>query len=274
MALGSPVGHRRDALRRRPERGEARRAGDAEPGSNIVAPTGLHHERFYGPVALESPDRRSRTLPTSSPPTSREGIDRNDYAGPVVHRAAQRAGVIKVAGSGGGPSARDRLVFAAAAEAHRRTGAPILTHCEAGTGALEQIEPSDGSRRACPAHHAQPRRQGRRPRLPPRDRLARARSSSTTRSWRWGDAAEWNDPGCCAGWWRTTCLDHVVVGNGRRPAAVLQGLRWIARARLAARQPHRAAWARPVIDAGDPRAASSSIIQPARSRSRRREADR
>jgi phosphotriesterase-related protein len=30
-------------------------------------------------------------------------------------------------------------VFEAAASAHRRTGAPILTHCEAGTGALEQL---------------------------------------------------------------------------------------------------------------------------------------
>jgi phosphotriesterase-related protein len=48
--------------------------------------------------------------------------------------------VIKIAGSDGGPSPRDRPIFAAAAEAHRRTGVPILTHCEAGTGAIEQIE--------------------------------------------------------------------------------------------------------------------------------------
>jgi phosphotriesterase-related protein len=44
-----------------------------------------------------------------------------------------------VAGSDGGPSERDRQVFEAAAIAHRRTGAPILTHCERGTGALEQV---------------------------------------------------------------------------------------------------------------------------------------
>ena len=31
------------------------------------------------------------------------------------------------------------MVFEAAAIAHLRTGVPILTHCEAGTGALEQI---------------------------------------------------------------------------------------------------------------------------------------
>ena len=47
--------------------------------------------------------------------------------------------MIKVAGSEGGPSPRDRRVFEAAAATHRRTGAPILTHCEGGTGALEQV---------------------------------------------------------------------------------------------------------------------------------------
>jgi phosphotriesterase-related protein len=47
--------------------------------------------------------------------------------------------VIKVAGSAGGLSERDRRVFEAAAAAHRRTGAPILTHCEHGAGAPEQI---------------------------------------------------------------------------------------------------------------------------------------
>ena len=35
---------------------------------------------------------------------------------------------------------RDRRVFEAAAIAHRRTGAPILTHCDSGTAGLEQVE--------------------------------------------------------------------------------------------------------------------------------------
>jgi phosphotriesterase-related protein len=67
------------------------------------------------------------------------GIDAWDYGAPVVRRTPYRAGVIKVAGSEGGPSARDARVFAAAGTAQARTGAPILTHCEAGTGDLEQI---------------------------------------------------------------------------------------------------------------------------------------
>ena len=68
-----------------------------------------------------------------------DGIDALDYGGPVLRRTEYRAGVIKVAGSAGGPSPRDGVVFEAAAEAHRSTGAPLLTHCENGTGALEQV---------------------------------------------------------------------------------------------------------------------------------------
>jgi phosphotriesterase-related protein len=106
-------------------------------GIHVVAPTGLHHERYYGPAHWNhrmSVDELADLFAADIT----DGIDANDYSGPIVRRTAYRAGVIKVAGSEGGPSDRDRRVFEAAAEAHRRTGAPILTHCEGGTGALEQ----------------------------------------------------------------------------------------------------------------------------------------
>ncbi len=108
-------------------------------GVHVVAPTGLHHERYYGPAhwshRLSVQDLADLfTLDIS------DGIDDLDYAGPIVRRTTYRAGVVKVAGSTGGPSARDRRIFEAAAETHRRTGVPILTHCEGGTGAIEQIE--------------------------------------------------------------------------------------------------------------------------------------
>ena len=107
-------------------------------GIHVVAPTGLHHERYYGP-AHWSHRVEVEELAALFVADIRDGIDANDYAGPIVHRTPHRAGVIKVAGSDGGPSERDRLVFEAAAIAHAGTGAPILTHCERGTGALEQI---------------------------------------------------------------------------------------------------------------------------------------
>ena len=106
-------------------------------GVHVIAPTGLHHDRYYGPThwsARISDDELAELFVLDVT----DGIDAYDYAGPVVRRTAHRAGVIKVAGSDGGPSARDRRVFDAAAEAHRRTGVPILTHCEGGTGGLEQ----------------------------------------------------------------------------------------------------------------------------------------
>jgi predicted metal-dependent phosphotriesterase family hydrolase len=107
-------------------------------GVNVVAPTGLHHDRYYGP-AHWSHRVTAQQLAELFVADIEDGIDANDYRGPIVSRTTHRAGVIKVAGSEGGPSARDTRVFEAAAEAHRRTGAPILTHCEGGTGALEQV---------------------------------------------------------------------------------------------------------------------------------------
>jgi 5-phospho-D-xylono-1,4-lactonase len=106
-------------------------------GVHVIAPTGLHHERYYGP-AHWSHRIDVHELADLFVADLELGIDANDYSGPVIHRTSHRAGVIKVAGSDGGLSDRDRPVFEAAAIAHRRTGAPILTHCERGTGALEQ----------------------------------------------------------------------------------------------------------------------------------------
>jgi predicted metal-dependent phosphotriesterase family hydrolase len=107
-------------------------------GVHIVAPTGLHHERFYGPTHW-SRHVSATDLTDLFVGDVEDGIDANDYAGPVVRRTPHRAGVIKVAGSQDGPSSRDQPIFEAAAAAHGRTGVPILTHCEAGTGALEQV---------------------------------------------------------------------------------------------------------------------------------------
>ena len=107
-------------------------------GVNIVAPTGLHHDRYYGPAHW----RHRLTVDELADlfvADLTDGIDANDYSGPVVRRTPHRAGVIKVAGAGGVLADHDRAVFEAAAIAHRRTGAPILTHCEHGQGGLEQV---------------------------------------------------------------------------------------------------------------------------------------
>lgn len=107
-------------------------------GVHIVAPTGLHHDRYYGPTHW-SHRIGVDDLADLFTADVMDGVDVHDYSGPVVHRTPHRAGIIKVAGSAEGLSDRDRRVFEAAAIAHARTGAPILTHCEHGTGGIEQI---------------------------------------------------------------------------------------------------------------------------------------
>ena len=107
-------------------------------GVNIVASTGLHHERFYGSSHWSSRASADELTDLFVADVD-EGIDERDYGGPIVRRTDIRAGVVKVAGSQGGPSARDLPIFLAAAETHRRTGVPVHTHCEDGTGALEQL---------------------------------------------------------------------------------------------------------------------------------------
>lgn len=108
-------------------------------GINVIAPTGLHHQRYYPErhwSTVLGPDEIAQLFVADI----EEGIDAFDYGSPVVRRTRYRAGVIKIAGSTGGPSVRDTRIFEAAAIAQRVTGCPILTHCENGTGALEQVE--------------------------------------------------------------------------------------------------------------------------------------
>ena len=108
-------------------------------GVNVIAPSGLHHERYYHDrhwsVRLSADEIAGLFVADIE-----EGIDELDYNGPITKRTEHRAGVMKIAASKGGPSPRDEKVFAAAAMAQSLTGCPILTHCEGGTGALEQVE--------------------------------------------------------------------------------------------------------------------------------------
>jgi len=107
-------------------------------GVHVVAATGLHHAKFYGAWhwSLRASEDELADLFVAD---IDEGIDERDYGGPIVRRTAIRAGIVKVGGSEGGPSDRDRPIFRAAAATHQRTGVPVHTHCEAGTGALEQV---------------------------------------------------------------------------------------------------------------------------------------
>ena len=108
-------------------------------GVDIIATTGLHTRKWYPGLSWANeadPDILSGLFIADL----LDGIDRYDYRGPVITRTPHRAGLIKVGTLQEVFNARDRRVFAAAAAAHRVTGAPILTHCEGGRGGLEQVE--------------------------------------------------------------------------------------------------------------------------------------
>jgi predicted metal-dependent phosphotriesterase family hydrolase len=106
-------------------------------GLHLIAPTGLHLAKYYDPghwgnfyTAAQLAELFIADLTA--------GIDAHDYNGPLVARTDHRAGVIKIA-TGTAFSAREENTFDAAAEAHRRTGAPILTHTEQGALGEEQV---------------------------------------------------------------------------------------------------------------------------------------
>lgn len=108
-------------------------------GVDVVASTGLHHDRYYGPshwtnnVSIDD-------LTALFIADLLDGIDEFDYTGPLVRRTEHRAGIIKVATSGASLDDRDRRNIDAAAGASAATGAPVITHCEGGWGGTAQID--------------------------------------------------------------------------------------------------------------------------------------
>lgn len=107
-------------------------------GVHIVATTGFHTPRYY------EQSHWSGTLPQEKVvellcAEVQLGMDARSYSGPVVERLSARAGLVKAATGPDGLDPRSRRCFALAAECHRRTGAPVLTHTEHGLLGLEQV---------------------------------------------------------------------------------------------------------------------------------------
>lgn len=107
-------------------------------GVAIVATTGLHTPKYY-PHHRWAIDADVEAIAQLFIDDIEDGIDRFDYTGPVIDRTDQRAGIIKVATPHTELTDRCRRVFQAAVIAAKRTGAPILTHCEDGEGAAAQV---------------------------------------------------------------------------------------------------------------------------------------
>jgi phosphotriesterase-related protein len=98
-------------------------------GMNIVATTGLHTERYYLPTD-ELENMGVEDLAQVFVRDIQIGMEGTEY----------KAGQLKVVSSGHIIKNRDRRLFEAVAIAQQITGAPIMSHCEHGIGALEQID--------------------------------------------------------------------------------------------------------------------------------------
>lgn len=107
-------------------------------GVHIVATTGFHTPQYYGDdhwsYAYDE-DRITDLLIAEV----REGMDAGSYGGPVVSRLEARAGLVKVASELNRIAPITAKLMRAAAGCHLATGAPVLTHAERGTMALEQV---------------------------------------------------------------------------------------------------------------------------------------
>jgi len=69
-----------------------------------------------------------------------EGIDINDYTGPIVNRSTSKAGVIKAGTGYANIKPSEEKVLRAVARAHLKTGAPISTHTSQGSMGVEQCK--------------------------------------------------------------------------------------------------------------------------------------
>jgi phosphotriesterase-related protein len=97
-------------------------------GVNIVATAGLHTDRYYLPtdeLEIMDPEKLAQVFIKDI----QVGMEGSEH----------KAGQLKVVTSGSVIKDREKRLFEAVAIAHQITGAPIISHCEHGTGALEQI---------------------------------------------------------------------------------------------------------------------------------------
>ena len=107
-------------------------------GVHIIAPTGIHLEKYYVPNHWRffySENQLTRLFIDDIT----KGIDRNDYSGPLVNRTAYRAGLLKLATGDNMITPHQETIFHAVVNAHIESKAPILTHTNAGQLAMEQV---------------------------------------------------------------------------------------------------------------------------------------
>lgn len=108
-------------------------------GVHIIACTGFQRSIYYDAehwVNKYSVDEIAELIALEVT----QGVEINNYAGPIIRRSKAKAGVIKFATHYNMIKPMERRVIEAACKASIKTGAPISTHTERGTMGLEAID--------------------------------------------------------------------------------------------------------------------------------------
>lgn len=112
-------------------------------GLHVVAVTGFHKSTYYSDAHWlhhYDADEIAGLLVSEI----EEGMDELGLVGPIVRRSPARAGAVKLA-AGYHRLPHGRLI-SAVAQAARRTGAPVVTHCDKGTMGHELLDALDVDR--------------------------------------------------------------------------------------------------------------------------------
>ncbi|HEY5586986.1 MAG TPA: phosphotriesterase [Ruminiclostridium sp.] len=108
-------------------------------GINIIASTGFHKLIFYPEEHwIHAMDESELFYLFRN--EIEHGMYINCDKSMPSQQIAAKAGIIKTASDLGGPTGEYLKLFSAAAKASKHTGIPILSHTEAGKGALEQVQ--------------------------------------------------------------------------------------------------------------------------------------
>lgn len=108
-------------------------------GVPIIVPTGFQKSTYYVPDHWQHRYDEGLIADLLLAECA-EGVDRNNYDGPLINRSPVKAGLIKVAGDYQHVSPTTQKLIRAAARVQRTMGVPILVHTEMGTAADQILD--------------------------------------------------------------------------------------------------------------------------------------
>ena len=109
------------------------------PEVPIIATTGFHKSEFYLPTHWVF-DYSINEMADLLLADAFEGIEINDYNGPIVKRSAAKPGVLKCATSYNFVTPTEEKMCRAAARAQKETGMTVITHTQMGTMGQAQVD--------------------------------------------------------------------------------------------------------------------------------------